>query len=116
MAGAAALAALVLSKGRSGKGLTSWLKYLGGKTTKGGLAGIGGMVAGSELADRIPDGVPFSDGSRDEQYAINMIKTASQRGASKQELANLARKAYMMYPNNQKLAQMARDYSVAASK
>lgn len=114
--GAAALAALVLSKGRSGKGLTSWLKYLGGKTTKGGLAGIGGMVAGSELADRIPDGVPFSDGSRDEQYAINMIKTASQRGASKQELANLARKAYMMYPNNQKLAQMARDYSVAASK
>lgn len=114
--GAAALAALVLSKGRSGKGLTSWLKYLGGKTTKGSLAGIGGMVAGSALADRIPDGIPFSDGSRDEQYAINMIKTASQRGASKQELANLARKAYMMYPNNQKLAQMARDYSVAASK
>ena len=114
--GAAALAALVLSKGRSGKGLTSWLKYFGGKTTKGGLAGIGGMVAGSELADRIPDGVPFSDGSRDEQYAINTIKTASQRGASKEELANLARKAYMMYPNNKKLAQMARDYSIAASK
>lgn len=114
--GAAALAALVLSKGRSGKGVTSWLKYLGGKTTKGGLAGIGGAVAGSEIADRIPDGVPFSDGSRDEQYAINMIKTASQRGASKEELANLARKAYMMYPNNQKLAQMARDYSIAASK
>ena len=113
---AAALAALVLSKGRSGKGLTSWLKYFGGKTTKGGLAGIGGMVAGSEIADRIPDGVPFSDGSRDEQYAINMIKTASQRGASKEELANLARKAYMMYPNNKKLAQMARDYSIAASK
>ena len=114
--GAAALAALVLSKGRSGKGLTSWLKYLGGKTTKGGLAGIGGAVAGSEIADRIPDSVPFSDGSRDEQYAINMIKTASQRGASKEELANLARKAYMMYPNNKKLAQMARDYSIAASK
>ena len=114
--GAAALAALVLSKGRSGKGLTSWLKYFGGKTTKGGLAGIGGAVAGSELADRIPDGIPFSDGSRDEQYAINMIKTASQRGASKEELANLARKAYMMYPNNKKLAQMARDYSIAASK
>ena len=114
--GAAALAALVLSKGRSGKGLTSWLKYFGGKTTKGSLAGIGGAVAGSEIADRIPDGVPFSDGSRDEQYAINMIKTASQRGASKEELANLARKAYMMYPNNQKLAQMARDYSIAASK
>ena len=114
--GAAALAALVLSKGRSGKGVTSWLKYLGGKTTKGGLAGIGGAVAGSEIADRIPDGVPFSDGSRDEQYAINMIKTASQRGASKEELANLARKAYMMYPNNKKLAQMARDYSIAASK
>ena len=113
---AAALAALVLSKGRSGKGLTSWLKYFGGKTTKGSLAGIGGMVAGSEIADRIPDGVPFSDGSRDEQYAINMIKTASQRGASKEELANLARKAYMMYPNNKKLAQMARDYSIAASK
>ena len=113
---AAALAALVLSKGRSGKGLTSWLKYLGGKTTKGGLAGIGGAVAGSEIADRIPDGVLFSDGSRDEQYAINMIKTASQRGASKEELANLARKAYMMYPNNKKLAQMARDYSIAASK
>lgn len=113
---AAALAALVLSKGRSGKGLTSWLKYFGGKTTKGGLAGIGGMVAGSELADRIPDGIPFSDGSRDEQYAINMIKTASQRGASKEELANLARKAYMMYPNNKKLAQLARDYSIAASK
>ena len=114
--GAAALAALVLSKGRSGKGLTSWLKYFGGKTTKGGLAGIGGAVAGSEIADRIPDGVPFSDGSRDEQYAINKIKTASQRGASKEELANLARKAYMMYPDNQKLAQMARDYSIAASK
>ena len=114
--GAAALAALVLSKGRSGKGLTSWLKYLGGKTTKGGLAGIGGAVAGSEIADRIPDGVPFFDGSRDEQYAINMIKTASQRGASKEELANLARKAYMMYPNNKKLAQMARDYSIAASE
>lgn len=113
---AAALAALILSKGRSGKGLTSWLKYFGGKTTKGGLAGIGGMVAGSELADRIPDGIPFSDGSRDEQYAINTIKTASQRGASKEELANLARKAYMMYPNNKKLAQMARDYSIAASK
>ena len=109
-------AALVLSKGRSGKGLTSWLKYFGGKTTKGSLAGIGGAVAGSEIADRIPDGVPFSDGSRDEQYAINMIKTASQRGASKEELANLARKAYMMYPNNKKLAQMARDYSIAASK
>lgn len=108
--GAAALAALVLSKGRSGKGLTSWLKYFGGKTTKGGLAGIGGAVAGSEIADRIPDG------SRDEQYAINKIKTASQRGASKEELANLARKAYMMYPNNKKLAQMARDYSIAASK
>ena len=114
--GAAALAALVLSKGRSGKGLTSWLKYFGGKTTKGGLAGIGGAVAGSEIADRIPDSVPFSDGSRDEQYAINKIKTASQRGASKEELANLARKAYMMYPNNKKLAQMARDYSIAASK
>ena len=114
--GAAALAALVLSKGRSGKGLTSWLKYFGGKTTKGSLAGIGGAVAGSEIADRIPDGVPFSDGSRDEQYAINKIKTASQRGASKEELANLARKAYMMYPNNKKLAQMARDYSIAASK
>ena len=114
--GAAALAALVLSKGRSGKGLTSWLKYFGGKTTKGSLAGIGGAVAGSEIADRIPDSVPFSDGSRDEQYAINKIKTASQRGASKEELANLARKAYMMYPNNKKLAQMARDYSIAASK
>lgn len=114
--GAAALAALVLSRGRSGKGLTSWLKYFGGKTTKGSLAGIGGMVAGSEIADRIPDSVPFSDGSRDEQYAINKIKTASQRGASKEELANLARKAYMMYPNNKKLAQMARDYSIAASK
>ena len=114
--GAAALAALVLSKGRSGKGLTSWLKYFGGKTTKGSLAGIGGAVAGSEIADRIPDGVLFSDGSRDEQYAINKIKTASQRGASKEELANLARKAYMMYPNNKKLAQMARDYSIAASK
>ena len=114
--GAAALAALVLSKGRSGKGLTSWLKYFGGKTTKGGLAGIGGAVAGSEIADRIPDGVLFSDGSREEQYAINKIKTASQRGASKEELANLARKAYMMYPNNKKLAQMARDYSIAASK
>ena len=114
--GAAALAALVLSKGRSGKGLSSVLKYLGGKTTKGGLAGIGGAVAGSEIADRIPDGVLFSDGSRDEQYAINMIKTAGQRGASREELANLARKAYMMYPNNQKLAQMARDYSIAASK
>lgn len=113
---AAALAALILSKGRSGKGLSSVLKYLGGKTTKGGLAGIGGMVAGSEIADRIPDSVPFSDGSRDEQYAINMIKTASQRGASKEELANLARKAYMMYPDNQKLAQMARDYNIAASK
>ena len=113
---AAALAALILSKGRSGKGLSSVLKYLGGKTTKGGLAGIGGMVAGSEIADRIPDGVPFFDGSRDEQYAINMIKTASQRGASKEELANLARKAYMMYPDNQKLAQMARDYNIAASK
>ena len=114
--GAAALAALVLSKGRSGKGLTSWLKYFGGKITKGSLAGIGGAVAGSEIADRIPDSVPFSDGSRDEQYAINKIKTASQRGASKEELANLARKAYMMYPNNKKLAQMARDYSIAASK
>lgn len=114
--GGAALAALVLSKGRSGKGLSSWLKYFGGKATKGGLAGIGGMVGGSELADRIPDGIPFSDGSRDEQYAINMIKTASQRGASKEELANLARKAYMMYPNNKKLAQIARDYSIAASK
>ena len=114
--GGAALAALVLSKGRSGKGLTSWLKYFGGKATKGSLAGIGGAVAGSELADRIPDGVPFFDGSRDEQYAINMIKTASQRGASKEELANLARKAYMMYPNNRKLAQLARDYSIAASK
>ena len=114
--GAAALAALVLSKGRSGKGLTSWLKYFGGKTTKGSLAGIGGAVAGSEIADRIPDSVPFSDGSRDEQYAINKIKTASQRGASKEELANLARKAYMMYPNNKKLAQMARDYSIAVSK
>ena len=114
--GAAALAALVLSKGRSGKGLTSWLKYFGGKTTKGSLAGIGGAVAGSEIADRIPDSVPFSDGSREEQYAINKIKTASQRGASKEELANLARKAYMMYPNNKKLAQMARDYSIAASK
>ena len=114
--GAAALAALVLSKGRSGKGLTSWLKYFGGKITKGSLAGIGGAVAGSEIADRIPDGVLFSDGSRDEQYAINKIKTASQRGASKEELANLARKAYMMYPNNKKLAQMARDYSIAASK
>ena len=114
--GAAALAALVLSKGRSGKGLTSWLKYFGGKTTKGSLAGIGGAVAGSEIADRIPDGVLFSDGSRDEQYAINKIKTASQRGASKEELANLARKAYMMYPNSKKLAQMARDYSIAASK
>lgn len=114
--GAAALAALVLSKGRSGKGLTSWLKYFGGKTTKGSLAGIGGAVAGSEIADRIPDSVPFSDGSRDEQYAINKIKTANQRGASKEELANLARKAYMMYPNNKKLAQMARDYSIAASK
>lgn len=114
--GAAALAALILSKGRSGKGLSSVLKYLGGKTTKGGLAGIGGAVAGSEIADRIPDGMPFSDGSRDEQYAINKIKTASQRGASKEELANLARKAYMMYPDNQKLAQMARDYSIAASK
>ena len=114
--GVAALAALILSKGRSGKGLTSWLKYFGGKTTKGSLAGIGGAVAGSEIADRIPDSVPFSDGSRDEQYAINKIKTASQRGASKEELADLARKAYMMYPNNKKLAQMARDYSIAASK
>lgn len=110
--GAAGLAALVLSKGRSGKGLASWGKYLGGKATKGGLAGIGGMTAGSYIADKIPSDFPFSDGSREEQYTVNMLTRAQQNGASKEQMTNLVKKAYMMYPNNRTISRLARDYDV----
>ena len=110
--GAAALAALVLSKGRSGKGLASWGKYFGGKTFKGGLAGIGGMTAGSYIADKIPSDFPFSDGSREEQYTINMLTRAQQSGTSKEQMTNLVKKAYMMYPNNRTISRLARDYHV----